>query len=124
MKARGYTKETITHAWVSKVDHPTFNVGDAIAVHQRIQEGDKKRIQIFEGDVIAIHKHGISTTFTVRKTGAHGVAVERMYPLYSPVIHSIEVIKTGDVRRAKLYYVRKRVGRAARLKEKVVKEQK
>lgn len=123
MKARGYTKETITHAWVPEVSHPMFRVGDTVAVHQRIQEGDKKRIQIFEGDVIAMRRHGVSTTFTVRKMGAHGVAVERIFPLYSPIIKEIKVVRTGDVRRAKLYYIRKRVGRAARLQEKIVREQ-
>jgi large subunit ribosomal protein L19 len=96
-----------------------------IAVYQRIKEGDKERIQVFKGDVIALHNHGASSTFTVRKIGAHGVAVERTYPFYSPVIKEIKLIKTGDVRRAKLYYVRDRVGKSARLKEKVVtREQK
>ncbi len=125
MKARGYTKETIAQIGVSKVDFPSFREGDTIAVHQRIKEGDKERIQVFQGDVIAMHKQGASSTFTVRKIGAHGVAVERTFPLYSPIIKEIKKIKTGDVRRAKLYYVRDRIGKAARLKEKVVtREQK
>lgn len=125
MKAQGYTKETISQIGVSKVDFPSFREGDTIAVHQRIKEGDKERIQVFQGDVIAMHKQGASSTFTVRKIGAHGVSVERIFPLNSPIIKEIKKIKTGDVRRAKLYYVRDRVGKAARLKEKVItREQK
>lgn len=120
MKAQGYTKETISQIGVSKVDFPSFKEGDTIAVYQRIKEGDKERIQVFQGDVIALHKQGASSTFTIRKIGAHGVAVERMFPFYSPIIKEIKLIKTGDVRRAKLYYVRDRVGRSARLKEKVL----
>ena len=125
MKAQGYTKETIAQIGVSKVDFPSFREGDTIAVHQRIKEGDKERIQVFQGDVIAMHKQGASSTFTVRKLGAHGVAVERTFPFYSPIIKEIKRIKVGDVRRAKLYYVRDRIGKAARLKEKVMtREQK
>lgn len=120
MKAHGFTKETIAQIGVSKTNFPAFREGDTIAVHQRIKEGGKERIQIFQGDVIAIHKQGVSTTFTVRKIGAHGIAVERKYPLYSPIIKSINVVKVGDVRRAKLYYVRDRVGKKARLKEKII----
>ncbi len=120
MKAHGYTKETIAQIGVSKTNFPAFREGDTIAVHQRIKEGDKERIQIFQGDVIALHKQGASTTFTIRKIGAHGIAVERKFPLYSPIIQSIKVVKMGDVRRAKLYYVRDRVGKSARLKEKIL----
>lgn len=125
MKAQGYTKETIAQMGVSKVDFPSFREGDTIAVYQRIKEGDKERIQVFQGDVIAIHRQGVSSTFTVRKIGAHGIAVERKFPFYAPIIKEIKMIKTGDVRRAKLYYVRDRVGKSARLKEKIVtREQK
>lgn len=120
MKAQGYTKETINEIGKRTIDFPAFQVGDAIAVHQRIKEGDKERIQVFEGDVIAIHNHGASSTFTVRKMGAHGIAVERIFPYHTPLIKSIEFVKRGDVRRAKLYYVRGRVGRSARIQEKVV----
>lgn len=120
MKAQGYTKETISQLGVSKVDFPSFREGDTIAVYQRIKEGDKERVQLFQGDVIALHRQGASSTFTVRKIGAHGVAVERTFPFYSPIIKEISLIKTGDVRRAKLYYVRDRLGKSARLKEKVV----
>lgn len=81
------------------------------------KEGIKERLQSFEGDVIARHNKGASSTFTVRKIGAQGVAVERILPTYSPLVDSIKVIKKGDVRRAKLFYVRDRVGKAARIKE-------
>ena len=128
MKAQGYTKETIKDMGKRTLDFPKFNVGDTIAVHQRIKEGDKERVQIFEGDVLKIYKNGAASTFTVRKMGAHAVAVERIIPFHSPLIKAIEVIKHGDVRRAKLYYVRDRLGKSARIKEKVVtheqKEQK
>ena len=120
MKAQGYTKETIKEIGQRTTNLPEFNVGDTIAVHQRIKEGDKERIQIFEGDVLSIHKNGAASTFTVRKMGAHAVAVERIIPFHSPLIKNIEVIKRGDVRRAKLYYVRDRLGRSARIKEKIL----
>ncbi len=119
MKAQGYTKETITQLGMRTLDFPEFQVGDTIAVYQRIKEGDKERVQMFEGDVIAIRKKAASTTFTVRKI-AHDVAVERIFPLHLPLIKEIKVIKRGDVRRAKLFYVRRRVGKAARLKEKIM----
>ena len=118
MKAQGYTKETITLIGVSDRNFKDFREGDSIAVSQRIKEGDKERIQVFEGDVIAIHRNGASSSFMVRKL-SHGVAVERIFPFYSPLIKDIKVLKRGDVRRAKLYYVRGRVGKAARLKEKI-----
>lgn len=120
MKAQGYTKETIADLGIKKTNFPEFREGDTIAVHQRIKEAGKERVQIFEGDVIAVHSAGASSSFTVRKIGAHGVAVERIIPFSSPMIKKIELIKTGDVRRAKLYYVRERVGKAARMKEKVM----
>ena len=120
MKAQGKTKETIMEHGVVDRGFPTFRVGDTIAVTQRIREGNKERAQIFEGDVIAMKTRGISSTFTVRKIGAHSIAVERIFPLYSPRVSGIKVVKRGDVRRAKLYYVRDLVGKAARLKEKVI----
>ena len=125
MKAQSFTKETIAQIGRSDQSFPSFRVGDTIAVHQRIKEGDKERIQVFQGDVIAIHKNGASGTFTVRKIGSHGVAVERIFPFSSPLIKEINLIKHGDVRRAKLFYVRDRIGKSARLKEKVLtREQK
>ena len=125
MKAQGYTKETILGLGLNPRKFPKFREGDTIAVHQRIKEGDKERVQVFEGAVIALHKKGGSSTFTMRKIGAHGIPVERIIPFNSPLIKDIELIKMGDVRRAKLYYVRDRLGKSARLKEKVLtREQK
>jgi large subunit ribosomal protein L19 len=123
MKAKKYTRETIRDMGVADRGFPIFAVGDTIAVSQRIKEGDKERIQVFEGDVIAMHKRGVSSTFTVRKIGANAVAVERIFPFYSPNIDSIKFIRKGQVRRAKLYYIRERVGRAARVAEKVEGQQ-
>ncbi len=120
MKAKGFTRETIGEIGISKLEFPDFKVGDTIAVSQRIKEADKERLQVFEGDVIAMHKKGASSTFTVRKIGAHSIAVERIYPFYTPLIKSIKIIKHGDVRRAKLYYIRERIGKAARLKERTI----
>jgi large subunit ribosomal protein L19 len=125
MKARKFTKETIRALGEVKKDFPTFKVGDTIAVSQRIKEGDKERLQVFEGDVIAIHKNGVSSTFTIRRIGANAVAVERIFPFYSPKIEAIRFIRQGKVRRAKLYYMRDRVGKSARVKERVMtREQK
>lgn len=120
MKANKYTKETISDLGKYSRDFANFSIGDAVAVSQRIQEGDKERIQVFEGDVIAMHKNGVSSTFTVRKIGANAVAVERIFPLYSPKLDSIRFIRRGKSRRAKLYYMRDRIGKAARVKEKVL----
>lgn len=122
MKAKKLTKETIAHIGVTERNFPEFKVGDTLAVSQRIKEGDKERIQIFEGDVISRQNHGISSTFTVRKISANAIAVERIFSYYSPLIEAIKVVRRGDTRRAKLYYIRKRVGKAARVKEKVVSQ--
>lgn len=124
MKAKQYTKETISNIGIQDRNFPLFRVGDTIAISQRIKEGNKERLQVFQGDVIAMHKKGVSTTFTVRKIGAHGIAVERIFPYYSPLVDSIKLITRGAVRRAKLYYIRDRVGKAARIKEKVVTKKK
>ncbi len=98
-------------------DLPQFRVGDHIKVHVRVIEGDKERIQPFEGDVIAIRGAGINRTFTVRKISS-GVGVERIFRLNSPKIAKIDLLKQGDVRRAKLYYLRNLSGKAARIKSK------
>jgi large subunit ribosomal protein L19 len=125
MKAKKYTKETISSLGIQERNFPSINVGDAIAVYQKIKEGDKERTQIFEGDVICMNNNGASSTFTVRRIGANGVAVERIYPLHSPIIEDIKRLRQGDVRRAKLFYMRDRIGKSARVKEKVLtKEQK
>lgn len=95
---------------------PEFRPGDTVRVNVKIQEGDKFRIQAFEGAVIAIKKRGLQSTFTVRKV-TFGYGVERVFPLYSPMIENIERLKRGRVRRAKLYYLRQRKGKAARIRE-------
>ncbi|MBO5344254.1 MAG: 50S ribosomal protein L19 [Ruminococcus sp.] len=101
-----------------KENAPQFNVGDIVKVHVRIQEGEKSRIQIFEGTVIAKKHGGISETFTVRRV-AHGCGIERVFPLHAPAVDKVEVIRHGKVRRAKLYYLRDRVGKAAKVKEQI-----
>jgi large subunit ribosomal protein L19 len=121
MKAKKLTKETIGELGMYDRTFPDFKVGDTVAVSLRIKEGDKERVQAFEGDVIAKHKKGASSTFTVRKISDGGISVERILPFYSPLIADIKVVKQGDVRLDKLYYVRDRVGKAARIKEKVVR---
>lgn len=120
MKAKQLTKETIGYLGMSERIFPEFAIGDTIAVTQRIVEGDKERLQVFEGYVIAIRKQGVSSTFTVRKIGANSIAVERIFPYHSPRIESIKFIRRGKVRRAKLFYMRGRVGRASSVKEKVI----
>lgn len=98
-------------------DIDKFNSGDHVRVHVRVIEGDKERIQPFEGDVISIRGAGLSKTFTVRKISS-GVGVERIFPINSPKIAKLELLKEGDVRRAKLYYLRNLSGKAARIKAK------
>jgi large subunit ribosomal protein L19 len=95
---------------------PDFRAGDTVKVHVRVVEGERERIQVFEGIVIRRRGSGLSKTFTVRKL-SFGVGVERTFPLYSPMIAKIEVVTRGDVRRAKLYYLRSRVGKKAKVKE-------
>ena len=98
-------------------DIPQVRVGDNVKVHYRIKEGDRERIQVFQGDVIRRHGHTCRETFTVRKI-SFGVGVERTFPVHSPKIEKIEVVRHGKVRRAKLYYLRDKVGKAAKIKEK------
>lgn len=98
-----------------KTDIPEFNVGDTLKVHVKIVEGQRERIQIFEGYVLKMQHGGINETFTVRKL-SQGVGVEKTFPLHSPRIEKIEVVKRGKVRRAKLNYMRERTGKAARIK--------
>ena len=97
---------------------PAFHVGDTIRVHNKIKEGTRERIQMFEGTVIARHGGGISETFTVRRV-AYGVGVEKTFPLHSPNVEKVVVTRIGKVRRAKLYYLRDRVGKASRVKERI-----
>ncbi|MBO7395928.1 MAG: 50S ribosomal protein L19 [Ruminococcus sp.] len=101
-----------------KENVPAFEIGDTIKVHVKIKEGDKSRIQVFEGTVIAKKHGGISETFTVRRV-AHGCGIERVFPLHSPVVDKVEIVRSGKVRRAKLYYLRDRVGKAAKVKEQI-----
>ncbi|KAB2844185.1 MAG: 50S ribosomal protein L19 [Melioribacteraceae bacterium] len=101
-------------------DFAQFNVGDRIRVHVRVIEGDKERIQPFEGDVIGFKGSGVNKSFTVRKISS-GVGVERIFPLSSPKVAKIEMVKQGKVRRAKLYYLRNLSGKAARIKDKNVR---
>ena len=99
----------------SRQDLPEFRAGDTLRVHVRIREGEKERVQIFEGTCIARHNAGIRSTFTVRKL-SYGVGVERVFPLHSPRLATIEVKDRGRVRRSRLYYLRDRVGKAARVR--------
>ena len=101
-----------------KTEVPQFGIGDTVKVYIRITEGEKQRIQLFEGTVIARHGGGISETFTVRRV-AYGCGVEKTFPLHSPNVDRLEVVREAKVRRAKLYYLRGRVGKAAKVKEKV-----
>ena len=111
-KIRAFTNEQL------KKDVPSVNIGDTIRVHNRIKEGSRERIQLFEGTVIAKHGGGISETFTVRRV-SYGVGVEKTFPIHSPNVDKIVVFREAKVRRAKLYYLRSRVGKAAKVKEKV-----
>ena len=101
-----------------KENVPVINVGDTVRVHNKIKEGSRERIQIFEGTVIAKNGGGISETFTVRRI-SYGVGVEKTFPVHSPNIAKFEVVRHGKVRRAKLYYLRDRVGKAAKVQEKL-----
>jgi len=99
-----------------RVDLPDFRTGDQIRVHVKIKEGDKERIQVFEGVVIRKRKGNTGATFTVRKV-SYGVGVERIFPLHAPAIERIDIVSLGKVRRSRLYYLRKLKGKAARIKE-------
>jgi large subunit ribosomal protein L19 len=99
-----------------RLDLPDFAPGDTVKVHVKIKEGEKERIQVFQGVVISKRRRATNATFTVRKI-SYGVGVERIFPLHSPIIDKIEVVTRGRVRRAKIYYLRKLRGKAARIKE-------
>ncbi len=101
-----------------KKELPVVNVGDTIRVHNKIKEGTRERVQLFEGTVIAKHGGGISETFTVRRV-AYGVGVEKTFPIHSPNVEKVDIIRHGKVRRAKLYYLRDRVGKASKVKERI-----
>jgi large subunit ribosomal protein L19 len=109
--------EAFEASQIANKEIPEFRAGDTVRVAVEIVEGDKKRIQNFEGVCISIRGTGTGKTFTVRKIGANNIGVERIFPLYSESIKGIEVVRRGKVRRAKLYYLRSRKGKAARIKE-------
>ena len=100
-----------------RTDIPAFGPGDELKVHVRVVEGGKERVQIFQGNVIRRQGGGLQETYTVRKL-SYGVGVERTFPLHTPTVAKVEVVKRGDVRRAKLYYLRDRVGKSAKIREK------
>ncbi len=116
MNAIAFVHEQLTQ----KKDQPKFKAGDNITVNYKIQEGSKERIQSFKGDVIKRQGEGGTATFTVRKI-SDGIGVERLFPIYSPNIESIQLHKVGKVRRAKLYFLRERSGKSARIKEKRIR---
>ena len=101
-----------------KTEVPKFGIGDSVKVYVKIVEGEKERIQMFEGTVIAKHGGGISETFTVRRV-SYGCGVEKTFPIHSPNVEKVDIIRSGKVRRAKLYYLRDRVGKASKVKEKI-----
>jgi large subunit ribosomal protein L19 len=101
-----------------KKDVPQFGIGDTVKVYNKIKEGTRERIQLFEGTVIAKHNGGISETFTVRRI-SYGCGHEKTFPLHSPNVEKVEVVRSGKVRRAKLYYLRDKVGKDAKVKEKI-----
>ncbi len=110
--------EMLEKEQMAKRQIPEFHPGDTLAVQVKVKEGNRERLQTFEGVVIAKRNRGLNSAFTVRKI-SHGEGVERVFQTYSPLIHKIQVKRRGDVRRAKLYYLRGRTGKAARIKEKV-----
>ncbi|MBQ2765620.1 MAG: 50S ribosomal protein L19 [Clostridia bacterium] len=99
-----------------KENAPVLNVGDTVKIHNKIKEGNRERIQMFEGTIIAKNGGGISETFTVRRV-SYGVGVEKTFPVHSPNVEKVEIIRRGKVRRAKLYYLRDRVGKSSKVKE-------
>lgn len=101
-----------------KENVPVLNIGDTVKVHNKIKEGAKERIQIFEGIIIAKHGGGISETFTVRRV-SFGIGVEKTFPVHSPNVEKVVIVRSGKVRRAKLYYLRDRVGKSSKVKEKI-----
>ncbi len=102
-----------------KKELPLVRIGDTVRVHNKIKEGARERIQMFEGTVIAKHGGGISETFTVRRI-SYGVGVEKTFPIHSPNVEKVDIIRVGKIRRAKLYYLRGRVGKASKVKEQIL----
>ena len=112
-------RNEIEKSLIEKKDHPSFKAGDTITVYYKIKEGEKERTQFFKGDVIQRKGGGLTETFTIRKI-SNGVGVERVFPINSPGIEKIEINKLGKVRRARIFYMRKRTGKSARIKQKRV----
>ena len=110
--------QAVENAQLRSVSLPAFGPGDTVTVNVKVKEGERERVQAFQGVVIAIKNRGLNSSFTVRKI-SHGVGVERVFQTHSPIIDSVAVERRGDVRRAKLYYLRERSGRSARIKEKL-----
>jgi large subunit ribosomal protein L19 len=100
-----------------RIDIPAYRIGDTVKVHVKIREGEKERIQVFEGVVLRTHRAKMGATVTVRKV-SYGVGVERIFPIHSPQIEKIEILRRGRIRRSRLYFLRHRVGKAARIREK------
>ncbi len=111
--------KSVTQEYI-KTDVPAFNVGDTVKVHVKIKEGNRERIQVFEGFVLKRQNGGIGETFTVRRI-ASGVGVEKTFPIHSPLVEKIEVVRHGKVRRARLHYMRERTGKSAKIKSKEAK---
>lgn len=109
---KAFTEEQI------KENPPVFEIGDSVKVHNKIKEGTRERIQIYEGTVISKHGTGVSETFTVRRI-SYGIGVEKTFPLHSPNVEKVEIVRRGKVRRAKLYYLRDRVGKSSKVKERI-----
>lgn len=109
---KAFTKEQL------KTEVPVLNIGDTVKVHNKIKEGTRERIQIFEGTIIAKRGGGISETFTVRRV-SFGVGVEKTFPVHSPNVDKVEIVRSGKIRRAKLFYLRDRVGKSAKVKERI-----
>jgi large subunit ribosomal protein L19 len=116
MKANKYTKETILNIGVTDRNFPNFKAGDTVCITLKILEGEKERLQDFQGTVIAMRGIGITKSFTVRKI-TDGISIERIFPYYSPIINSISVINKGITRRAKLYYLRDKFGKSSEVKK-------
>ena len=112
--------ESIEKSQTAKANLPKLQPGDTVRVHQKIVEGDRERIQVFQGTVIRLRKGGMNASFTVRRIATHNIGVERTYLLHSPRLDKIEVVRHAKVRRAQLYYFRKLQGKSARLKERIV----
>ena len=109
---KAFTKEQL------KTEVPVLNIGDTVKVHNKLKEGTRERIQIFEGTIIAKHGGGISETFTVRRI-SFGIGVEKTFPVHSPNVEKVDIVRRGKVRRAKLFYLRDRVGKSAKVKERI-----